>query len=78
MYYPEEDSKDARREPVTWPMVQMFVTAAKRQGRGDVGIVTAVAYAGLFRMGELTNTETRPFAAKEDLSERDVEFVSTF
>ena len=77
-YYPDKDSPDTRREPVTWPMVRMFVEAAKRQGRQDVGVATALAYAGLFRMGELTSSETRPFSIKNDLSERDVEFVPTF
>ena len=78
LYYPEQDSRDERREPVTWPMVQMFVRAAKTQRRADVGVVTALAYAGLFRMGELTSTATRPFSPKTDMSERDVEFFPTF
>jgi hypothetical protein len=78
MYYPEEDSKDVRREPVTWEMVKMFEKAASMEGRRDVGVAIAIAFAGLFRMGELTSTDKLPFSANADLSERDVEFAPTF
>ena len=78
MYYPEEDSKDHRRAPVTWPMAEMMVRAAKASGQRDMGVAVAIAFAGLFRMGELTSTETRPFNALSDLSERHLDFHPSF
>ena len=77
-YYPVRDSGDTRREPITWEMVRMLMQAARSQGRRDVRVAIAIAYAGLFRMGELTSTNTMPFSAHEELSERDVIFVPSF
>jgi hypothetical protein len=77
-YYPETDSDDHRRAPITWEMVKMFVRAAESEGRRDVGVVLAVAFAGLFRMGELTSTNAKPFSPRLDLTERDVEFSPSF
>ena len=77
-FYAEKDSADLRREPITWTMVMMFVRAAEEQRRRDVGIAIAIAYAGLFRMGELTSSNELPFSPTVDLSERDVIFHPTF
>ena len=43
----------------------------------DIGVAVAIAYAGLFRMGELTATEGA-FDPVEDMSESDVQFLPSF
>ena len=78
MFFPDKNSKDTRREPITWDMVVMFMAAAEREGREDVGVTIAIAFAGLFRVGELTSTTSAPFSSAEGLSERDAVFLPTF
>jgi hypothetical protein len=77
-YFPPLESLDKRRDPVTWPMVTMFMTEAKNQKWWDVGVAIAVAFAALLRMGEATNTDQRAFDAAEDLAEKHVLFLPTF
>jgi hypothetical protein len=76
--FPPENSKDKRRAPFTWPMIELFHEAAVRMKWRDPGVAVAVAFAGLFRMGELTASETRPYDAVVDLAEKDVEFLPSF
>ena len=78
VYESENQSEDVRREPVTWEMCVMFMEKAKRKEWEDIGIVTAVAYAALFRMGELTATSCKPFDPVKGLTEDKVEFSPTF
>ena len=76
--FPPENSKDQRRAPFTWEMVETFYKRSVQIRWQDPGVAIAIAYAGLFRMGELTATETRPFDALVDLAENDVTFRPTF
>ena len=76
-FYPA-DSDDKKRLPVTWPMVEMFMAEAKRVRWWDVGVAIAVAFAGLFRMGELTSSDPDPFDVEWDMAERDALFEPTF
>ena len=77
-YFPPSDAVIARRDPVTWPMVCMFVKEARARKWPDVGVAIAVAYAALLRMGEATSSDRDPFDATEDLSERHLTFLPTF
>jgi hypothetical protein len=77
-FFPPENSFDKRREPFTWPIVKLIHDHAKQVRWEDPGVAVAVAYAGLFRMGELTATETRPFDPVVDMAENDLKFYPTF
>jgi hypothetical protein len=43
-----------------------------------MGAVVAVAFAGLFRMGELTSSDKDPFDPAFDMQEKDLTFLPTF
>jgi hypothetical protein len=77
-YFPPLESVDVCRDPVTWPMVMLMVREARVQRWEDIGVVIAVAFAALLRMGEATSTETSPFNAAEDLAEEHLSFLPTF
>ena len=84
-FFPIERSHDERRTPVTWPMVKMFIKSAQWRVRAmgdrkweDAGIAVLVAYAGLFRMGELTSRDATPFRPESELKESDAHFVPSF
>ena len=84
-YFPTDmEAEDERRAPVTWEHVKMFrENATRRFNRGerkwmDAGTATMVAYAGLFRMGELTSTDSNPFNREEDLCEDNLVFEPSF
>ena len=80
----EMELEDERREPVTWELAKMFMENAEYRLQGgerkymDAGVATMVAYAGLFRMGELTSTNSDPFNPDEDLCEANLVFEPTF
>ena len=79
IFPPDLQQRDASRKPLTWGMVKMIHEYAKEEARWhDPGVAVAMAYAGLFRMGEMTCTETRAFDAVKDLCENDVEFLPSF
>jgi hypothetical protein len=78
LFPPDTQQKDAKRQPLTWGIVQMMAEYAEQIRWRDPGVACAVAYAGLYRMGELTATETRPFDAVRDLAEHDVRFLPSF
>ena len=44
----------------------------------DAGTAISTAYAGLFRMGELTSTDANPFDHQEELCESSLVFEPTF
>ena len=75
--FPTGDSTDHRRLPITKPILKMLVEHATKQQEDTMACVMATAWAGLFRMGELTATK-RPFSHVLDISEADVDFVPTF
>ena len=77
-FFPARDSHDTKRAPVTWPMIQMFMATARADDYNDAGVACAVAFAGLFRMGELTSTENRLFDPMRDLCESDLSFRPDF
>jgi hypothetical protein len=77
VYFPPTESTDTRRDPVTWPMVGVFMAEARVRKWVDVGVAIAVSFAALLRMGEATNTDG-VFDAAEDLAERHVSFHPTF
>jgi hypothetical protein len=56
----------------------MFLRSARADNDFDVGVAIAVAFAGLFRMGELTSTDERQFDPMRDLCESDLEFRPSF
>jgi hypothetical protein len=77
-YFPRDESRDKKRDPITWAMVQMMVQSARKQNWWDIGVAVAVAYAALLRMGEATSSESRAFNASEDLAEKHLTFLPTF
>jgi hypothetical protein len=56
----------------------MFMSTARAEKKEDIGVAIAVAFAGLFRMGELTSTDSRLFDPMRDLCETDLDFRPSF
>ena len=84
-FFPVDKSEDDRRAPVSWQMIRLFVRTAewRRRVKGerkweDAGVAVLTAYAGLFRMGELTSTDSKPFRPESELTEADAIFVPSF
>jgi hypothetical protein len=77
IYYPVKDDACKKRKPMTRELVELVVREARRWEQMDIGVAVAIAYAGLFRMGELTATEGA-FDPVEDMSESDVQFLPSF
>lgn len=78
VYFPvNTDDKCKKRKPMTQELVEAVTKATQRMGHRDVGVAVAIAYAGLFRMGELTATEGA-FDPIEDMCESDVTFLPSF
>ena len=77
-FFPERDTDDTSRLPVTWPMVKMFVSAAQSLDCEDFGVLIAVCYAGLYRMGELSCTNSLPFDPNVEVTEADLSFLPSF
>jgi len=59
-------------------MVSIFITAQGPTTTVSWGICAAVAFVGLYRLGELCSTEQRPFNPATDLSETDLQFLPSF
>ena len=72
VYYPVKDSACKKRAPMTPARVRMMEIAGRNRA-DDAGPAVVVAFAGLFRMGELTATDGG-FDPVEDLCETDVTF----
>ena len=72
VYYPIKDSPCKKRAPMT-PARARLMEAAGRNRADDAGPAVVVAFAGLFRMGELTATDGG-FDPVEDSCETDVAF----
>jgi len=77
-HFDHERTLEAKREPITWEMVKTMYQERHRNKGGDEGVAIGIAYAGLYRMGELTSTTKRPFDASKDLSEKHVLFKPSF
>jgi hypothetical protein len=77
-FFPERDTDDTARLPVTWNMVKMFLTAARLLQQEDAGVLIAVCYAGLYRMGELSCTRSLPFNPDTEVTEADLSFLPSF
>jgi hypothetical protein len=77
-FFPQQTTDDDNRLPVTWQMVTQFVTASRGERRHDMGVLIAVCYAGLYRMGEMTSTTKSPFNTATEVTEDDVHFLPSF
>jgi len=77
-HFPVKDTETEARLPVTWSMVALFITEQLPSYRENWGICAAVAFAGLYRLGELCSTEHRPFDSAIDLCESDLQFLPSF
>jgi hypothetical protein len=64
--------------PVTWQMIVLFTTEQRPSPSANWGVCAAVAFAGLYRLGELCSTEQRPFDPTIDLCESDLQFFPSF
>lgn len=77
-YFPPKNvTADEGRSPVTLPILKALVVDAMARGDVDVAVAEAVAFNGLYRMGELTATDRR-FDWKKDLTEADIEFEPSY
>ena len=85
-YFPTDTlAEDERREPITWDHVTMLKRYAhlrlmrdRKRDWMDAGVAVHVAFAGLFRMGELTSTNSNAFDTEEELCEDCLTFIPSF
>jgi len=77
-YFDKEKSIEEKRQPLTWNMVKMIYNEGLRSGKENAGVAVAIAFAGLYRMGEITSTKNAPFNCITDLAEAHVAFTPTF
>ena len=77
VYFPVKDDRCKLRKPMTAELVHRTVILTQRWGIQDVGVAIATAFAGLYRMGELTATQGS-FNPTEDMTESDLEFLPSF
>ena len=77
-YFDKETKVEKMRKPFDWKMIEMLYKEGCRVNKMDTGVAIAVAFAGLFRMGELTNTASGPFDETMELTEDNVLFLPTF
>jgi hypothetical protein len=59
-------------------MVKGFVAAGKAQNLENMGVLIAVCYGGLYRMGELSSTSSKPFNPDTEVCEADLHFEPDF
>lgn len=76
-YYTIKDHSCIKRRPMNRDLVQLVLIESRKSGRDDVGVAVLTAFAGLFRMGELTASEGA-YDPIEDMAERDLKFVPNF
>ena len=76
--FDKEKKIEEKRRPLTWQLVQMMYMEGRRCGRDSEGVAIAIAFAGLFRMGELTTNSNKPFNNITDLAESHLAFTPTF
>lgn len=79
-YFNKEKQVDEKRRPLTWQLVKMMYDEGRRTSKTNEGVAIAIAYAGLYRMGELTSSASgnRPFNQTTDLAETHLLFTPTF
>jgi hypothetical protein len=77
VYFPVKDDNCKKRKPMTADLVRKTVTTTSRWGIPDVGVAVATAFAGLYRVGELTATGGT-FDPAEDMTESDALFLPSF
>jgi hypothetical protein len=77
IYYPIKDNECKKRAPLTQEQTRLMVKTARQRTSPDVGVAILVAFAGLFRMGELTATD-QPYNPVEDMAESDLRFIPSF
>ena len=76
IYFPVKDSECKKRAPMTPQLVLLMMKAARMKDH-DAGTAILVAFAALFRMGEITATDSG-FDPVEDMTEDDVTFYPNF
>ena len=77
-HFDKEKTIEEKRRPLTWQLVQMMHKEGLRCSRENEGVAIAIAFAGLFRMGELTTNRNTPFNEITDLAESHIAFTPTF
>jgi hypothetical protein len=75
IYFPVKDSECKRRAPMTPQLASLMMKAARMKNHD--GTAMLVAFAALFRMGEITATDGG-FDPVEDMTEDDVTFYPNF
>ena len=76
IYFPVKDSECRKRAPMTPRLIMLMMQAARTKDH-DAGTAILVAFAALFRMGEITAT-SGGFDPVEDMTEDDVTFHPNF
>ena len=69
---------EIKRSALSWEEIIMIKGDEPDSNRSNSIVAVAVAFAGLFRMGELTSTSRATFDPVRDLCERNVYFAPSF
>ena len=74
LYQPAELKQEQKRSALSWKEVLMMRRIAQGRDTTNEAVAVGVAFAGMFRMGELTSTNTNAFNPLTDLAEQDLYF----
>ena len=77
-YFDKEKLIEEKRQPLTWHLTKMIYEEGLRTAKENTGVAVAIAFVGLYRMGELTSTRNTPFNHTTDLAEAHIAFLPTF
>ena len=74
-FFDNTDSTDTKRKPITKEILLMLTRYATARQMHDLATAMVLAWVGLFRFGELTETPDKQFSTKNGMSEKNVKFV---
>lgn len=74
-FFDDTDSTDTKRKPITKDILLMLTKYATAHHMHDLATAMVLAWVGLFRFGELTETADKPFGVQFGMAETHVTFV---
>ena len=74
-FFDKTDSKDTKRKPITKEILLMLTKYATDANMHDLATAMVLAWVGLFRFGELSQTADKPFGMQYGMAETHVTFV---
>ena len=77
-YVIKDIKMETKRSALSWDEIMIIKGDEPDSNRSNQIVAVAVAFAGLFRMGELTSTSKATFDPVRDLCERNVHFAPSF